>query len=116
MINFQQDAVGTNLYDTSYGFANAAVGSFSTYTQAQKYVETASVYNNIDAYIQDNWKVNSRLTLDYGVRFVHQGVQYDQLEQASNFLPNQWTLGRRRRCTWPAASARSRVRGATAWR
>jgi Carboxypeptidase regulatory-like domain len=92
VINFQQDAVGTNQFDTSFGFANAAIGSFSTYTQAQKYVETASLYNNLDAYIQDNWKLNSRLTLDYGIRFVHQGVQYDQLSQASNFLPNQWTL------------------------
>ena len=32
-----------------------------------------------------------RLTLDYGVRFVHQQPQYDKLGQASNFLPEKWT-------------------------
>ena len=88
-INFQQDAVGTNPFDTSFGFANAAIGTFSSFQQAQRYVETASVYRNLDFYVQDNWKVNNRLTLDYGMRFVHQGAQYDKLGQASNFLPDQ---------------------------
>ncbi|PYR60094.1 MAG: hypothetical protein DMF91_13070 [Acidobacteria bacterium] len=92
VLNFQQDVVGTNQFDTSFGFANAAIGSFSSYLQALKYVETASVYNNTEGYIQDNWKASNRLTLDYGVRFTHQQAQYDKLGQASNFLPDRWTL------------------------
>ena len=52
-------------------FANAAMGCFSSFQQASKYVEGNYVYDNREAYIQDNWKVNSRLTLDYGMRFVH---------------------------------------------
>ena len=36
--------------------------------------------------------MNSRLTLDYGVRLVHQQPQYDKLGQASNFLPDDWSL------------------------
>jgi hypothetical protein len=91
-INFQQEAVGTNPFDTSYGFANAAIGTFSSYQQAEKYIETNAIYNNTEAYIQDNWKVTPRLTLDYGMRFVHQQAQYDTLRQASNFLPDRWTL------------------------
>jgi len=91
-ISFQQDSVGTNPYDTSFGFSNAAIGTFSSFTQAQKYIETQSIYNNTEAYIQDNWKVNNRLTFDYGLRFVHQQAQYDKLGQASNFLPEKWTL------------------------
>ena len=50
-INFQQDAVGTNPFDTSFGYANAALGSFSSYLQAEKYVETSAVYNNREGYI-----------------------------------------------------------------
>ena len=91
-ISFQHDAAGTNPFDTSFGFANAAIGTFSSFEQAQKYVETSAVYNNREAYVQDNWKVNRRLTIDYGMRFVHQQAQYDQLGQASNFLPDQWKL------------------------
>ena len=91
VLSFQQDSVGSNPFDTSFGFANAAVGTFSSYLQAKKYVETASVYNNTEGYIQDSWKARSRLVFDYGVRFVHQQAQYDEFGQASNFLPDRWT-------------------------
>jgi hypothetical protein len=90
-LSFQQDAVGTNAFDTSFGFSNAAIGSFSSFSQASNYVEGNFVYDNREAYIQDNWKVNNRLTLDYGMRFVHATPQYDRLGQGSNFLPDQWT-------------------------
>jgi hypothetical protein len=91
-ISFAQDTVGTNPFDTSYGFANAATGAFSSFTQASAYVEGNFVYDNREAYIQDNWRVNNRLTLDYGMRFVHAAPQYDKLGQAANFLPDKWGL------------------------
>ena len=37
--------------------------------------------------------MNSRLTLDYGMRFTHQQPQYDQFGQMSNFFPDQWSAG-----------------------
>ena len=76
-LNFQQDTVGTNPFDTSFGFANAAIGSFSSYAQASRYVEGTFTYNNTEGYVQDNWKVNNKLTLDYGVRLVHAQPQHD---------------------------------------
>jgi hypothetical protein len=91
-ISFAQDAVGTNPCDTSFGFANAATGCFSSFSQASRYVEANLVYDNREAYIQDNWRVNSNLSLDYGLRFVHQTPQYDNLGQGSNFLPERWSL------------------------
>jgi Carboxypeptidase regulatory-like domain len=92
-ISFQQDTVGTNAFDTSFGFANAAIGSFSSYGQASNYVEGNFVYDNREAYVQDNWRVNGRWTLDYGMRFVHATPQYDKLGQGNNFLPDKWSLG-----------------------
>ncbi len=91
-LNFQQDAVGTNPCDTSFGFANAAIGCFSSYSQGSKTVEGEYVYNNTEGYVQDNWKLSDRLTVDYGVRFVHQQPQYDKRLQASNFFVDEWTL------------------------
>jgi hypothetical protein len=89
-LNFQQDTVGTNPCDTSFGFSNAATGCFSSYSQGSKGVEGKYIYYNVEGYVQDNWKLNTRTTLDYGVRFVHQTPQYDALGQASNFFVDKW--------------------------
>jgi hypothetical protein len=88
-LNFGNDA--NNPLDSGYGYANAALGVFSSYSQASRFIEGQYVYTNDEWYIQDNWKATSRLTLDYGVRFVHQQPQYDTTGQASNFLPDQYS-------------------------
>ena len=80
----------SNPIDSGFGYSNAALGIINSYTQMSRFMEGSFVYNNREAYIQDNWKVNSKLTLDYGVRFVHQQPQYDALLQGSNFLPETW--------------------------
>jgi hypothetical protein len=89
-----------NPLDTGFAYANALLGIVNSYNQlgtgdgsAPNYIEGTYVYNNTEGYIQDNWKVNSRLTLDYGIRFVHQQPQYDSLGQASNFLPEKYAIG-----------------------
>jgi hypothetical protein len=58
--------------------------------QASKFIEGNLLYNQLEFFVQDNWKVNNRLTLDYGLRFVHQQPQYDALQQMSNFFPDKW--------------------------
>ena len=83
-LSFANDT--NNPLDTGFGFANAALGVFTAYTQQSSFVEGKFVYNQIEAYVQDNWKVNSNLTLDYGLRFTHQVPQYDANGQASNFF------------------------------
>jgi hypothetical protein len=90
-VNFGNDT--NNALDTGFGFANAATGVFTQYLQQSKLIEGSMIYNNTEFYVQDNWKVNSRLTLDYGVRFTRQQPQYDQFLQMSNFFPELWSLG-----------------------
>ena len=89
-VNFGNDT--NNALDTGFGFANAATGVFTQYLQQSKLIEGSMIYNNTEFYVQDNWKVNNRLTLDYGVRFTRQQPQYDQFLQMSNFFPNEWSL------------------------
>jgi hypothetical protein len=87
-LNFGNDA--NNPLDSGYGYANAALGIFTSYAQASRFVEGQYTYTNDEAYIQDNWKITNRLTLDYGMRFVHQEPQYETTSQASNFLPEEY--------------------------
>jgi hypothetical protein len=88
-INFQNDT--NNPLDTGFGFANAALGIFSQYSQLSRWGEGAYDALNHEAYVQDNWKVFDNLTIDGGVRFVHQVPQYDSYGKSSNFLPERWT-------------------------
>lgn len=91
-LSFAQDQPGVNPFDTSFGFANAAIGTYGSYSQGSRFIEYNSVIRNTDFYVQDNWKVNSRWTLDYGLRFVHQVPDYEKFADASNFLPDQWSM------------------------
>ncbi len=87
-VNFGNDT--NNALDTGFGYANAALGVFTQYQQASRFVEGSMIYNNTEFYLQDNWKVTNRLTLDYGMRFTREQPQYDQYQQMSNFFPQQW--------------------------
>ncbi len=87
-LNFGQNS--NNPLDSGFGYSNAALGVFQTYAEQSALIEGRYVYHNNDFYLQDNWKATRKLTLDMGLRFVHNGPQYDSREQLSNFFPNLW--------------------------
>ncbi len=87
-ISFANDTASP--IDTTFGFSNAAVGVINSYQQLSRFVEADMVAWNIEGYVQDNWKVNGKLTLDFGVRLVHQTPMYDTRLFASTFLPELW--------------------------
>ncbi len=101
-VNFGND--NNNPLDTGFGYSNAATGIFTQYQQAEKFIEGSMIYNNTEFYAQDNWKVNSRLTLDYGIRFTRQQPQYDQFQQMSNFFPDQWNAAQSQALYVPGCS------------
>jgi hypothetical protein len=90
-INFGNDT--NNALDSGFGYANAVLGTFTQYLQQERFVEGSMIYNNTEFYLQDNWKMTNRLTLDYGMRFTRQQPQADQFQQMSNFFPEQWSAG-----------------------
>lgn len=102
-VNFTNDAA--NPFDTGFPFANAITGVYQTYNQASGYFIGNFTYKNIEAYLQDNWKANSRLTLDYGIRFYHMVPQHDTLNQTANFVPEKYDPAKASRLYYPGLDA-----------
>lgn len=99
-VSFANDA--NNPFDTGFGYANAILGIYQTYTQSAAYLVPDWIYNNVEWYAQDNWKVNDRLTVDLGMRFYWMEPQYDKLQQTANFLPDRFDPARAPRLYVPA--------------
>src|SRR5262247_1891023 len=88
-IVFSNNANNPN--NTGYPFANALLGEFDTFRQPNIGVFQGQYRStNVEWYVQDNWKVNSRLTLDYGMRFNLIYPQYDKRQQDYYFVPSRF--------------------------
>lgn len=80
----------TQSLQTGNPFANALYGDFTSFDQASNRPRGYYRYSNVDGYIQDTWKVTSRLTLDYGIRFPWYQPQYDSKNQTAVFNPKAY--------------------------
>jgi TonB-dependent Receptor Plug Domain. len=79
-----------NPFDSQFGFANAALGIYNSFTQASQALTGRYRYTNAEFFVQDTWKVTRKLTLDYGIRFAWIQPQFDAAQQTANFLPNRY--------------------------
>ncbi len=92
------------LLNTNDGFANALLGNVNSYQQYNVEETFNVVYQNFEEYVQDNWKVNRRLTLDLGLRIYHQSPQNDNGHTFTNFFPAQYSKSGESRLYVPACS------------
>jgi hypothetical protein len=79
LAQFNFDAVNGN-----DPFANFLLGQAASYSQADKDTIPDLHYVNFEAYVQDDWKVTPRLTVNLGVRYSYFPSPWD----ANNFLVN----------------------------
>ena len=106
--NFQPDSLnGVN--NTGHGYANGLLGYVQSYSQQTARAVFNDAYWNAEVYVQDNWRVNQRLTLDFGVRFYHQTPQVDINNTFSNFVPSLYKTADMPRIYAPGLSNGKRV-------
>ena len=55
--------------DTGYPYSNLLTGGFYAYGEDNKKSINHARYHQLEWFLQDSWKVNRRLTIDYGARF-----------------------------------------------
>lgn len=77
----------TQSLQTGNPFANALYGDYTSFDQASNRPRGFYRYTNLDGYLQDTWKITSRLTLDYGIRFSWYQPQHDAKNQTAVFNP-----------------------------
>ncbi len=90
--------------NTNDGYANALLGNVNSYSQYTGTTTFDVKYWNVEFYVQDNWKVNRRLTLDVGLRFYHQSPQEDVNNTFVNFNPSQYSPSAMPRIYRPACT------------
>jgi hypothetical protein len=92
-------------YDTGFGFANAAIGTFYSFTQANKYLTGQYRYTNLEFYLQDYWKISPRVTVNLGVRAFYIQPYYDKSGLSSNFLADKYDPKQAPRLYWPVLNS-----------
>ena len=106
--NFSPDS-NNGLFNTNDGYANGLLGYIDSYSQTTARAVFNTQYYNVELYIQDNWRISPRLTLDVGVRFYHQTPQADINDTFSNFVPANYTKSAAPRIYIPGTSGGKRV-------
>jgi len=76
--------------DTSNAFANFLGAQISSYQQDSSQNKYYNRYLLAEPYIQDDWKVTKRVTLNLGVRFGLFGTWYNSKGTAYNWLPSAY--------------------------
>ncbi len=75
---FNFDRNTNNPLDTNHPFANALIGTVNSYTEANNKLDGHARYRNIEWFVQDNWKVTKRFTVDAGLRFYYVEPTYSE--------------------------------------
>lgn len=72
---------------TGNAFADALLGNFRTYSEAQYDPIGMFRFSQYDAFATDQWKVNRKLSIEYGVRFQALLPVYAVANNIANFVP-----------------------------
>jgi Carboxypeptidase regulatory-like domain/TonB-dependent Receptor Plug Domain len=90
--------------NTQDGYANAFLGDFNSYTEGGRIVGNYW-YTDIEAFVQDNWRVSRRVTLDYGIRFYHQLPTQNLDYNTTDWVRSSYNPAQAMRLYYPGCTA-----------
>ena len=80
-----------NPLNSGYAYANAALGVFNSYSETSRRFFPRYLLRNSEWFAQDNWRINRRLTLDYGMRFAIVSPASEMDDLLSGFVAAQYS-------------------------
>lgn len=98
-----------NPIDTGYAYGNAALGVFNSYSEPSSRPRFFGRSRTLEFFAQDNWRVNSRLTLDYGLRFYYVPPIYGATDLIAGFDPSRFDRARSIQFIRPGLQGNTRV-------
>jgi len=94
IINFSTNAgATTGANSTGDPFADALLGNFNSLGQNSAVTIGQFRFNDVEAYLQDTWKISRKLSLVLGVRYVYTTPTYAQGNNMTNFDPYAFNVG-----------------------
>jgi hypothetical protein len=79
-----------NSNTTGNAVADMLLGNFRTYSEASSDPMGFFRFSQPGAFIQDSWKVNRKLSLDFGLRWEWLQPWYTQANNMANFVPSMY--------------------------
>ena len=76
-----------NTFTTGNAIADMLLGNYRTYSEANNDPVGFFRFTQTDAFMQDNWKVSRRFSLELGARFQHGTPTYTTANNVTNFAP-----------------------------
>jgi hypothetical protein len=87
--NLSFGSSSTSPLDTANGYANALLGLVQSYQEGVKTIYDCW-FTNIEPFVQDNWRVTKKLTVDLGLRLYGQTPYKDLNGTFSAFYQERW--------------------------
>jgi hypothetical protein len=106
---FAFDRNVNNPLDSGYAYSNGMLGVFSSYTEASDTAYRQYRLGNVEWFLQDNWKVSRKLTLDLGMRFYWIPPIHDVENKLAGFDPARYDPAQAVRLIEPAIVGGKRV-------
>ena len=107
--NFNFGTNVNNPLDTNYAYANGLLGVFNSYTEASDRPFAHFRLSNIEWFVQDNWRLTRRFTLDVGMRFYMVRPLYEDNNLVSGFVPSRFDPAAQPQLIMPFVSGGKRV-------
>ena len=86
--------------NTQDGYANAFLGNFNSYIEGGRVVGNYW-YTDVEAFIQDNWRVSRRVTIDAGIRFYHYLPTENLNYNTTDWIQSAYNSGQAMRLYYP---------------